>query len=402
LSCAIEAASRGASVLLLDKTAQGGGNSAKASSGINGAETLVQLEKGVVDTVGALQEDTARAGQHLGGAALVHKLAADSREAIRFLKEDIELPLTDVIQLGGHSAPRTHRLSTQAPIGFSLIKALKTKLQDIANVRTEYSAEVLDLLWEDKEGERTITGVSYRNAEGAVVTQLSDAVVVATGGMAFDHSKDGIFAEFAPELMGLATSSGPQADGAGIKLGRKAGAELIHMDQIQIHPTGLVDPKDTGATSKILGPEALRGTGGLLVLKNGKRFVNELARRGHVTQTIRSEGDNLDPLSSGREQKSAFIMLNAQAVEEFSAKMFGFYVGRGIFRKYDTAGEMCAAEGIVTRRAVQVYCAVLHYMLCWNGSEFIYCFFIFLIFVYFCVYRVILYLTTITLLYYYI
>ena len=310
LSSAIEAATRGASVLLLEKTAQGGGNSAKASSGINGAETMVQLEKGVVDSVGLFEEDTDKAGQDLGDTLLVHKLAYESKEAIRFLKEDIEIPLTDVIQLGGHSTPRTHRLSTQAPIGFSLVKALKTKLESIPNVRTEYSAEVLDLLYADTEGERTVHGVSYRNAAGETVSQSADSVVIATGGMAFDHSEDGIFAEFAPELRGLATSSGPQADGAGIKLGRKAGAELIHMDKIQIHPTGLVDPKDIGATSKILGPEALRGVGGLLVLKNGQRFVNELARRGHVTKVIREKADDLEPLSTGREQKSAFIMLN--------------------------------------------------------------------------------------------
>lgn len=297
-------------MLLLDKTAGGGGNSAKASSGINGAESSVQTDKGVFDSVDQFWADTIHTGQNLGDPNLVRKLALESKEAIRFLIEDIEIPLTDVIQLGGHSAARTHRLSTQAPIGFSLIKALKTKLEGVPNVRTEYSAEVLDLLYDDALEQRTVRGVSYRNAEGAIIHYESDAVIIATGGMAFDHSEHGIFAEFAPELRGLATSSGPQADGAGIILGRKAGAELVHMDKIQIHPTGLVDPKDLRSTSKILGPEALRGVGGLLVKKDGKRFVNELSRRGHVTHVIRSEGDDLETVTSGREQKSAFIMLN--------------------------------------------------------------------------------------------
>ena len=290
LSAAIEAAMKGASVLLLEKTAQGGGNSAKASSGVNGANTIVQADRGVSDTVDLLIEDTSRAGQNLGNPLLVEKLASDSTEAIRFLKEDIDLPLT----------------------GFSLIKALKSKLATLENVKTEYSAEVQDLLWEDISGVRKITGVRYRNVEAEIVTKLSDSVIVATGGMAFDHSESGLFAEFAPELMGFATSSGPQADGGGIKLGREAGVELIHMDKVQVHPTGLVDPKDLKTVSKILGPEALRGTGGLLVKKNGERFVNELARRGHVTEVIRSQGDDLEALVSGREQKSAFIMLNAK------------------------------------------------------------------------------------------
>lgn len=82
------------------------------------------------------------------------------------------------------------------------------------------------------------------------------------------------------------------------------------MDKIQVHPTGLVDPNAADSPSKILGPETLRGTGGILVLKNGKRFVDELARRGHITQEIRSKGDDLVPLSTGREQKAAFIIMN--------------------------------------------------------------------------------------------
>jgi succinate dehydrogenase/fumarate reductase flavoprotein subunit len=118
LSAAIESARGGANVLIIEKTKNAGGNSAKASSGINGAETMVQSSLDIEDNVGTFQEDTVRAGQHIGNPELVEKLAAESKEAIRFLVEDMELPLTDVIQLGGHSNPRTHRLSTHAPIGF--------------------------------------------------------------------------------------------------------------------------------------------------------------------------------------------------------------------------------------------------------------------------------------------
>ena len=58
------------------------------------------------------------------------------------------------------------------------------------------------------------------------------------------------------------------------------------MDQVQVHPTGFVDPKDPDAKTKFLAAEALRGVGGLLIDKNGARFVNELDRRDAVTAAM--------------------------------------------------------------------------------------------------------------------
>ena len=54
------------------------------------------------------------------------------------------------------------------------------------------------------------------------------------------------------------------------------GAELVHMEHVQIHPTGFIDPKDPSAISKILGPEALRGSGGILVNRLGKRCLSAI------------------------------------------------------------------------------------------------------------------------------
>jgi succinate dehydrogenase/fumarate reductase flavoprotein subunit len=82
------------------------------------------------------------------------------------------------------------------------------------------------------------------------------------------------------------------------------------MDKVQIHPTGLIDPKDATVLSKILGPEALRGCGGILVNKNGVRFVSELNRRMVVTRHIFDHGDTYGVLQGGREQKAALVILN--------------------------------------------------------------------------------------------
>jgi succinate dehydrogenase/fumarate reductase flavoprotein subunit len=61
------------------------------------------------------------------------------------------------------------------------------------------------------------------------------------------------------------------------------GAKGIDMEKVQVHPTGLVDPKEPDAKVKFLAAEALRGVGGLLLDNTGNRFVDELQHRDYVT-----------------------------------------------------------------------------------------------------------------------
>ena len=77
------------------------------------------------------------------------------------------------------------------------------------------------------------------------------------------------------DLEGFSTTNHAGATGSGIAMAEKAGADLVDMDQIQIHPT--TDP-ETG----YLFTEGLRGDGAILVNKEGKRFTNELLTRDVV------------------------------------------------------------------------------------------------------------------------
>ncbi|CAN0263903.1 unnamed protein product, partial [Discosporangium mesarthrocarpum] len=59
--------------------------------------------------------------------------------------------------------------------------------------------------------------------------------------------------------------------------------------QVQVHPTGLVDPADPNSTSKMLAPEAMRGCGGIMITTGGAkaaRFCNELGTRAYVTEKV--------------------------------------------------------------------------------------------------------------------
>ena len=68
------------------------------------------------------------------------------------------------------------------------------------------------------------------------------------------------------------------------------GAKGIDMEKVQVHPTGLVDPKEPDAKVKFLAAEALRGVGGLLLDNTGNRFVDELQHRDYVTGKMWENG----------------------------------------------------------------------------------------------------------------
>jgi aspartate oxidase len=70
----------------------------------------------------------------------------------------------------------------------------------------------------------------------------------------------------------------------------RIGARGIDLEKVQVHPTGLVDPKDPDAKVKFLAAEALRGVGGLLIDRDGNRFVDELQHRDYVTGKMWENG----------------------------------------------------------------------------------------------------------------
>jgi aspartate oxidase len=85
------------------------------------------------------------------------------------------------------------------------------------------------------------------------------------------------------------------------------------MDLIQVHPSGFIDPVAPQANSKFLAPEALRGSGGLLLDSKGERFANELGSRSYLANSILEHcAPHESPLDSGRAQPMAYMLLNRQ------------------------------------------------------------------------------------------
>ncbi|KAG5466149.1 hypothetical protein LSCM4_01291 [Leishmania orientalis] len=354
-SAAIEAVRQGAKeVVLIEKEARLGGNSAKATSGINGWGTAVQKAAGVHDSGELFEEDTFASGK--GGNCqpeLVRTLSKHSAEAIEWLSS-FGIPLTVITQLGGASRKRCHRApdkpdGTPLPIGFTIVRMLedyiRTNLSD--TVRIETDARLISLM-HSKEGDREeVQGIKYATQIGSGEVQTRElkarAVILATGGFSNDHTTNSLLQQYAPQLSSFPTTNGAWATGDGVKAARELGVALVDMDKVQLHPTGLLDPKDPNAKTLFLGPEALRGSGGVLLNKNGERFVNELDLRSVVSQAIIAQ-NNVYPGTESR--RYAYCVLNDAAADAFGRSSLSFYWKKlGLFSEAADVAALAALIG---------------------------------------------------------
>eukprot|EP01135_Chromosphaera_perkinsii_P007960 Nk52_evm32s1073 gene=Nk52_evmTU32s1073 len=331
-------------ITLIEGQKNVGGNSAKATSGMNGSPSHLQELKGIQDSEELFREDTQRSGDNLNVPTLVRVLTSNSASAVKWVY-DFGLDISDVRQLGGHSAARTHRQPPSddgkiAPIGWNIIKTLKEKIEseikNSENITILTESKVTQLLSRKDGEEIEVVGVRYVGLDEKEVEMKADAVILTTGGFGCDHTSSSLLAEFAPGKADLPTTNGPFAMGEGVKMGREIGANLIHMDKVQVHPTGLVDPANPGAKTKFLAPEVLRGCGGILLNQSGERFCNELGRRDYVTNKI---FDNCSKHSEA-DITISYMVLNEEAALKFGKGTLGFYESKGFFKKFANAGEL--------------------------------------------------------------
>ncbi|KAF9975331.1 hypothetical protein BGZ73_001094, partial [Actinomortierella ambigua] len=248
LSAAHTVLEHGLNVLVLDKNPFFGGNSTKATSGINGALTRTQIALGIKDSVEAFYEDTARSARDMLRPDLVKVLTGRSASAVEWLQDKFKLDLSLVSRLGGHSFPRTHRGKEQFP-GMTITYALMEMIEEMAvsqpnRVKLVKKARVTNLIKEND----AVVGVEYE-----LLTQPGShfkawgPVVLATGGYAADFSADSLLRKYRPDLWDLPTTNGDHTTGDGIKMSVAIGGKTINMEKVQVHPTGLVDPREPDA-----------------------------------------------------------------------------------------------------------------------------------------------------------
>ena len=273
LAATLNILDRGGKVVLIEKEHRMGGNSNKASSGIN---ACCPQNSTYGDYLESFKENTAKSAGSSAQLELIETLVENSGAAVEWLKSRVGVDLSVLAQLGGHSYKRTHRPQSGmvgAEIIYNIQRAVKSyEKSGMVTILMDTRVESLK-----KNGEGAVVGVeavtTTKDSGEKSITVMAPNVVLATGGFASDRNPGSYLEKYRPELMKMPATAGEFSTGDGITLGTSAGAGLVDMEKVQIHPTGWVDPADPSNPGKILAGELMRGVGGILINREGKRLV---------------------------------------------------------------------------------------------------------------------------------
>lgn len=310
LNAAIEVKKAGLDVVIFEKMDRPGGNSKKASSGMNASETRFQKEQNIQDSNQLFFDETLKGGHGTNNQTLLRYFVDHGAEAIDQLNQE-NIILSNLTIAGGMSVKRTHRPNDGSPVGNYLVQGLLKKA-DSLHIPILTHVKALEIKMEDQ----AMTGVKI--ALGKVSRLIrAQAVIVTTGG--FGANKE-MIAKLRPEIVHYISTNSPGTTGDGLKMLKAIGAQLVDLDEIQVHPTV---QQDEG----ILIGEAVRGEGAILVNQMGQRFVNELETRDHVSAAIIKQPE-----------KCAYLIFD-QSVRE-RAKAIEFYDYKGYVFSGDTIEEL--------------------------------------------------------------
>ena len=316
MTAAITAAAEGKNVVILESQSMVGGNSVRATGGMNAGKTVYQDENefgesagvektlktaaekyadnetitalaktvseqwaayqanptGYFDSVELMELDTMIGGKGINDPELVETLCANSADAIDWLDEH-GITLHNVSSFGGASVKRIHRPvnaeGKTVSVGSYMIPLLQENCEK-AGVKMMLDTTATEILT-DANG--AAVGVKATGASGETVTVNAKAVVLATGG--FGANLD-MVVKYKPELKGFMTTNAAGIQGQGIEMAEAIGAATVDMDQIQIHPT-------VEANTAALITEGLRGDGAILINEEGQRFIDEVGTRDVVS-----------------------------------------------------------------------------------------------------------------------
>lgn len=251
LRAAIEASAHGVTVGLICKSLLGKAHTVMAEGGV--AASLSNVDER--DNWKVHFTDTMRGGQYLNNWRMAELHAKEAPDRVRELEAWGALfDRTDdgkILQrnFGGHKYPRLAHVGDRT--GLEMIRTLQDHgIHQGIQVYMEFT--VIALL---KDGERVAGVLTYDRERGRFTAFRAKAVVMATGGIGRAYK---------------ITSNSWEYTGDGQSLAYHAGAELIDMEFLQFHPTGMVWPP---SVQGILVTEGVRGEGGILLNSNGKRFM---------------------------------------------------------------------------------------------------------------------------------
>ena len=368
MAAALQLADNGVeNIILIEKTGSTGGNTSRATGGMNAAGTQYQGERewkdattaavektiasakesygeqladliatvegqleaykanpvGYFDSVELFALDTMVGGKAINNIDLVMAFAAGSADANNWL-DTKNAGLPNVGSLGGASVMRAHRATVDGtvngkttPVGGYLVKQLTAATDAEAKVELRINTAATEIVMVDGKA----AGVKVTSPDGDY-TINAKAVILASGGFGADLER---VAALKPELTGFVTTNAPGITGDGIDMAVAVGAATVDMEQIQIHPSVYTE------TSSLI-TEGIRGDGAILVNQAGVRFVDEMGTR-----------DAVSAAELAQEGGYAWTIVDQKMMDD-SATYAGYYT-KGFAVMGNTVEELAAAMG---------------------------------------------------------
>ncbi len=306
LRAAIEALAQGARVGVVCKSLLGKAHTVMAEGGI--AAAMSNVDK--ADDWRTHFRDTMRGGKFLNNWRMAQLHALEAPDRVRELEQWGALfdrtETGEILQraFGGHTFKRLCHVGDRT--GLEMIRTLQDRgVHQGIDVYMECT--VTRLL---KDGDRVAGAFAYWREQGRFVVFKANSIVIATGGIGRAWK---------------ITSNSWEYTGDGMALAYDAGAELMDMEFVQFHPTGMVWPP---GVQGILVTEAVRGEGGTLRNKNGERFMGrydpkkmELSTRDVVARAIYTEVRE----GRGTEHGGAFLDISHKPAEYVKRKLPSMY-----------------------------------------------------------------------------
>ncbi len=267
LRAAIEAAAAGVSVGLICKSLLGKAHTVMAEGGV--AAALANVDDR--DSWRVHFADTMRGGQYVNNWRMAELHAKEAPDRVRELEAwgavFDRTPDGRILQrnFGGHKYPRLAHVGDRT--GLELIRTLQDHAVYLG-ITIHMETTIVSLL---KDDDRVSGAFGYERERGRFQVYGAKAVILATGGIGRAYR---------------ITSNSWEGTGDGHALAYRAGAELIDMEFVQFHPTGMVWPP---SVQGILVTEGVRGEGGILKNSQGRRFMFDDVPENYRSQTADNE-----------------------------------------------------------------------------------------------------------------
>jgi succinate dehydrogenase / fumarate reductase flavoprotein subunit len=308
LRAAVEAINAGVNVTILSKSLLGKAHTVMAEGGIAASLGDVDPE----DNWKVHFKDTMVEGVYISDWRLVEKLAKEAPDRVYELERMGALfdrtPEKKIMQraFGAHTYRRLCHVGDKT--GLELLRTLEDKILHSSNVKVMDEVFVTKLV---KKNDKVIGAIALDMKTGQFIVINSKSTIIAGGGCGRIYE---------------VTSNSWESTGDGIALAFDVGAEMMDMEMMQFHPTGMVWPPGVRG---LLVTEGVRGEGGLLYNTKGERFMlryspqkKELDARDVVARSIYNEIQE----GRGTEHGGVFLDISYKGKDFIMKKLPGMYM----------------------------------------------------------------------------